>query len=157
MKPRIAASIARNPASLLIISDDFFKSANNTFKKGPITRSMPTGPWKIRKTAISSLIVKTSDRNTLFVVPTPAHSQAPAPERVEIRFAASRPLGPEFNQLAWPGSARQWSCCRCAWMLTRQPRLRDIVFQAHGAGQPMSRSLQDVEVSWQRGSDRARE
>jgi hypothetical protein len=69
MKPRIAASIARNPTSLLIISDDFFKSANNTFKKGPITRSMPSGRWKISECSISLLIVKTPLHTLLFLVP----------------------------------------------------------------------------------------
>ena len=40
---------------------------------------------------------------------------------------------------------------------TRQPPLQDTVFQAHGAERLMSRSLQDVEVSWQRDLDCARE
>ena len=95
MKPRIAASIARNPASLLIISDDFFKSANNTFKKGPITRSTSSGRWKISEFSISLLIVKKSLHTLHFLVPVlVAHAlSGSGPSRTndrDLRDAASQ-------------------------------------------------------------------
>jgi hypothetical protein len=88
MKPRIAASIARNPASLLVICDDFFKSDNNTFKKGPITRSTPSGPWKISECSISLLIVKKALRG-IAKLRAPCGPSGPLDEedRIELRHA----------------------------------------------------------------------